>query len=64
MKQCIFCGKEANDNKIITSFLEQDKGICLSCLQEVAESFKLPINTKPMKKNGYKGQRSKAFKAL
>ena len=62
MKQCIFCGKEANDNKIITSFLEQDKGICLSCLQEVAASFKLPINTKPKKKMVIKGKEAKLLK--
>ena len=35
MKQCIFCGKESDDNKVIESFLEQDKGICLSCLSDV-----------------------------
>ena len=62
MKQCIFCGKEANDNKIISSFLEQDKGICLSCLQEVAASFKLPLNTKPKKKMVIKGKEAKLLK--
>lgn len=39
MKQCIFCGKESDDNKVIESFLEQDKGICLSCLSDVTGSM-------------------------
>ena len=39
MKKCIFCGKESDDNKVIESFLEQDKGICLSCLSDVTGSM-------------------------
>ena len=62
MKQCIFCGKEANDNKIITSFLEQDKGICLSCLEEVAASFKFSLNTKPKRKVHIDAKRAKLLK--
>lgn len=62
MKQCIFCGKESDDNKVIESFLEQDKGICLSCLSDVTGSIMNSSQGKPKIKMRFGAKSTKLLK--